>query len=611
MPQPVHQRPRRTDRDVPRPGRRARAGLALVATAGLVLAACSSSKKAADTTTAAAGTTAAATDTTAAASPADTTAAAATDSTASAAAETTAAAAADTTPAAAGGGAARQLVIARDMDINSLDVSRSYCDTCQIVNTAVYETLVTLDVNDPNKELARLATSWDANADNTVFTFKLNPAAKFADGSAVEAKDVKWSWERLGNLKGSASYLMTGIKSIDVPDATTVVATFSAPNSAFLPIVAASYLGIINSDVATAQGASAAADAATADKAEPWFLKNSAGSGPYAIESYTQGDALVLKRNDAYWGPTKPVFPKITIKEVKDSASQLQQLQQGDADIAMQIAVDSLSQLDGNNKITAKTVDSFNYVYIALSPGATGGENLKDANVRKAIAMAIDYDGAIEALVAGKGKKQASPIPNGFLGSKDLALPTFDAAKAGELLKAAGKDAGFTLDATYPKANVYGVDFDLMMQKIQQDLKKVKIDLKLTPVEFPQWAEKIDKQGIPVTAVYFAPDHSDSSQYVQYFGEVAGSSWAGRAGGGKAGKPLDNPKEAALLTAALGASGDAKAKAYTDLGQAMIDDAVIIPIVNPQLVLANAADITGMHYSACCNLDLGLLGLKG
>jgi peptide/nickel transport system substrate-binding protein len=43
----------------------------------------------------------------------------------------------------------------------------------------------------------------------------------------------------------------------------------------------------------------------------------------------------------------------------------------------------------------------------------------------------------------------------------------------------------------------------------------------------------------------------------------------------------------------------------------MLDDAIIFPIVNPQLVLATAADITGMHYSACCNLDLGLLGVSG
>ena len=505
---------------------------------------------------------------------------------------------------------ARELVIARDMDTNSTDPSRAYCDTCQIFMTAIYETLITLDPADPNTQIPRLATKWEANADNTVFTFTLNPDAKFADGSAVEPKDVKWSWERLANVKGSASYLMAGFKSVDTPDATTVVVTFGAPNSAFLPIVAAGYMGIVNSDVATENGASAGADAATADKGEPWFLKNSAGSGPYALESYTQGDSLILKRNDAYWGARKPVFPRITFKQVKDSASQLQQLQQGDADIAMQLSVDSLSQLDGNDKVTTNIVDSYNYVYIALSPGAVGAEEMKDVNVRKAIGMAIDYPGAIDALVAGKGKTQASPIPNGFLGSKGLPLPTYDLATAQEMLKAAGKEGGFSLDATYPKVNVYGVDFDLMMQKVQQDLKKVKIDLKLTPVEFPQWADKINKQGIPVTAVYFAPDHSDSSQYVQYFGAIPDSSWAGRAGGGSAGKPLLNDAEVTGLAAALAASGDAKAKAYTDLGQAMIDDAVIFPIVNPQLVLAHASDITGMHYSACCNLDLALLGLK-
>ena len=587
-------------------GRRPRRIAPIVLIAGtLFFAGCSSAKKASSTSAAtetiAAETSGALSETTAT----DTAAGSVAD-TAGTAANTAVTATTVATTVADG----RELVVARDMDTNSLDPARAYCDTCQIYLTAVYETLITLDPKNPNTTLPRLATKWEANADNTVFAFTLNPAAKFADGSAVEAKDVKWSWERLANVKGSASYLMSGVKSVTTPDAATVIVTFSAPNSAFLPIVAAGYMGITNSDIASAQGANAAADAATSDKGEPWFLKNSAGSGPFALESYTQGDSLVMKRNDAYWGAKKSVFPKVTFKQVKDSASQLQQLQQGDADIAMQLAIDSLSQLDGNDKVTTSIVDSYNYVYIALSPGAVGAEDMKDANVRRAIGMAIDYEGAINALVAGKGKTQASPIPNGFIGSKDLPLPKYDVAGAQALLKAAGKEAGFSLDATYPKVNVYGVDFDLMMQKLQQDLKKIKIDLKLTPVEFPQWADKMGAQGIPVTAVYFAPDHSDSSQYVQYFGMVPDSSWAGRAGGGKAGKPIDNPKESELLKAALAASGDAKTKAYTDLGQEMIRDAIIFPIVNPQLVLASAADITGMHYSACCNLDLALLGLE-
>lgn len=505
----------------------------------------------------------------------------------------------------------RELVIDRDMDLTTLDLSLTYCDTCQIFNTAVYETLITVDPADPNTLLPRLATSWEANTDNTVFTFKLDPAAKFDDGSAVESKDVKFSWERLANMKGSASYLMAGLESIDTPDAGTVVATFSAANSAFLPIVAASYLGIMNSDVAAEQGATSAADAATTDKAGDWFLSNSAGSGPYKLESYTQGDKLVLARNDNYWGPKKPVFPKVTLVQVKDSSSQLQQLQSGDADIAMQISVDSVGQLEGTADVTTKIVDSYNFVYIALGPGAAGGEKLQDVNVREAIKLAVDYDGAIEALVAGKGKKQASPIPNGFTGSADLPLPEYNLDEAKKLLSDAGLADGFDLDATYPDANVYGVDFNLMMQKIQQDLAKVNINVNLTPVQFPDWATRIGDTGIPLTAVYFAPDHTDTGQYIQYFGLIPNSFWAASAGGGAAGTPMDNPKESELLAQALASSGDAKAKAYTDAGQQMIDDQIVIPIVNTQLVLASRSDITGMHYSACCNLDLSLLGLAG
>ena len=559
-----------------RVGRRALLGA--VATAALVLAACgSSSKSSTNTSVAGSG--------------------------------STVAGAAASTASTVGGKGARELVIARDMDINSLDPGRAYCDTCQIFLTAVYETLIGLDTNDPSKQVPRLATKWEANADNTLFTFTLNPKATFADGSPVTSTDVKWSWERLANAKGSASYMMDGLDSITVPDAATVVVKFKAPNSAFLPIVSASYLGITNSKAATDQAKALNGPGADGDTAEAFFQKGvSLGSGPYEITSYTEGDKLVLKRNEKYWG-TKPVFPVVTMKQVKDSSAQLQQLQQGDVDVAMQISFNSLKELQGSDKVKSKTVDSYNYIYIALSPGATGAENMKDPKVREAMRDAVDYQGMIDATVSGNGKAQASPIPNGFQGAKDLALPKQDLTKAAQLMKDAGKDAGFSLDAIYPKVNVYGVDFDVMMQKVQQDLKKIKIDLKLQPVEFPQWSDTIKATGIPVTAVYFAPDHTDSSQYVQYFGMTEGSSWAGRAGGGKAGAPIINPAEADLLTKAQAASGDAKTKLYTQLGQAMVDDLVIMPMVNPQLVLAYAKDITNMHYSACCNLEVAQLGL--
>ncbi len=498
----------------------------------------------------------------------------------------------------------RELVIARAMDLSTLDPQRGYCDTCQIIYTALYERLVVIDPADARTVLPGLAESWEANEDNTSFTFSLAEDAVFSDGSPVEAKDVKWSFERLVNLQGSASFLLAGLSSIETPDDKTVVVNFSAPNSALLAIVAAPYLGIVNSDVAIENGASAEADAASTDNAEEWFLSNSAGSGAYVLTSYTAGESVELAANENYWG-TAPVFTDVTMNEVTDSSSQVQQLQQGDVDIAMQVSPDALSQIEGDPAITTEIVDSYNFTYIALLPAAEGGEPLADLRVREAIRMAIDYDSMIDTLVGGYGAKQGSPIPNGFEGSEEVALPEFDLDGALALMEEAGYADGFTVSATYPKIVAYGVDLDLQMQAVQQDLAEIGVDLELNPVDFTQWITVVTTTGTPVTAVYFAPDHTDSSQYVQYFGDVAQggliNGWTGTV----------SQEQTDLLAQALAQSGDERVTTYQQLAESMAADAFVLPIVNPQLILAFASDVTGVEYSPCCNLEISKLGLTG
>ncbi len=122
------------------------------------------------------------------------------------------------------------------MDINSLDPSRTWCDTCIVVKGGVYQTLVTVDPNNPARLIPDLATSWQSNADSTQFTFNLNPKAKFADGSPVTSADVKWSFDREVNLAGGASFMFAGYKGTETPHPETAIVTFSAPDSPFLQI---------------------------------------------------------------------------------------------------------------------------------------------------------------------------------------------------------------------------------------------------------------------------------------------------------------------------------------------------------------------------------------
>lgn len=492
------------------------------------------------------------------------------------------------------------LVIARAFDFNSLDPARGWCDSCQIYLTNVYETLVGLDAD--NKTLKpRLAVSWEANADQTRYTFKLDPDAKFSDGSPVEAKDVKWSWERLHNVKGGPSFMMDGITGIEAPDAHTVVVTMAGPNSEFLGILTAPYTGVVNSDVAAANGANANADADSTDTAEGWFLANSAGSGPYMLASYKPDDELRFTANPHYTRG-KVGVSEVVMRHTKDAVAQAQMLESGAADIAMQIDPDSAKRLPAD-KVTATTVPSYNFLYVALSPGAKGNKVPLTKEVREAISLALDYDGIIQFTVGGSGNPQASPIPNGFPGTANLPLPGQDLAKARELMAKAGHADGFEIDAIFPNMNVYGVDLSLMMQKVQQDLAQIGVRAQLTPVEFSVWRTHISGDGIPMTAVFYAPDYYGSAQYVQYFAMIEGTPWWKRAGG--ANDPsVTNPREADLLKQALASPESGKEAIYHQLGLEMISDKVILPVVSPNLVLAHGNSITGVRYSACCNLPI-------
>lgn len=492
------------------------------------------------------------------------------------------------------------LVVGRSMDVNSLDPSRAFCDTCQIYLTAVYEPLLTLGA-DNQTLVPKLATSWENNADFTEFTFNLNPDAVFSDGSPVEASDVVWSFERLRNLKGSPSFLMDGTKSIEAVDTHTVKITVEAPNSEFLNKVSAPYTGILNAEAAMAGGAVGDETADTADGAEGWFLENSVGSGPFVLANYAPEDELRLARNDAYYADA-PAFSEVVITQIQDAVSQAQALETGSVDIAMQIDPDTAASLNSPD-VTTEVVASFNFVYFAFMPGSEGMKDKLTPEVREALTYAVDYDGMLEFTVGGNGKKIAAPIPNGFPGTANLTPRAQDVDKAKAMLADAGLGDGFSMVAVYPNDNVYGVDLNIMMQKLQQDFAQVGVEVTLKPVTYPVWREDMASGQADLTAVYYAPDYFGSGQYAAYFGMTEGSTWVARAGY-QSPELVINAKEGDIYAEALAASGDAAAAKYEELAREMMADNIIIPLVSPDLVLAYRNDIDGVRYSACCNLPL-------
>jgi len=499
------------------------------------------------------------------------------------------------------------IVYARAMDINSLDPHRAWCDTCKIYVGTVYETLVGL-APDNKTVVPKLAKSWDVSKDSKTFTFHLDERAVFSDGSPVEAKDVKWSLERLKNLKEGPSMFVEGIEKIETPDSRTVVVTVNTWPSEFLGQLATPYPCVVNSDVASANGALAGPDAASKDQAEGWFLKNSAGSAAFVLDTYRPDEELRFKRNEKYWG-AKPLIRQVVMREVKDSVSQAQMLESGMVDIATQIDSDTAKTIK-DSEVVVKSLPSFNFVYVGLVPGAKNNQVPLTPKVREAIALSLDYKGIINVTVGGAGRLQATAIPNGFPGTENLPMPEQNLAEAKKLLAEAGLSDGFEIEAVYPNMNQYGVDFGIMMQKVQQDLNKVGIKVTLQPVTFAVWLDRIKEGSIPMTALWYAPDYYGSAQYVTYFTMTPGARWYGRAGGGTELPELLNQREVELMAKASQADEAEANKLYHEIALEMIKDRIILPTVNPDLLFAYRKNLTGVRWDISSELPFREFGKK-
>jgi peptide/nickel transport system substrate-binding protein len=466
------------------------------------------------------------------------------------------------------------LIIARNIDdYVTNDVHRTYEYTSQILDTAAYDTLVTVDAPDFTKIQPRLATSWTVSPDGTTYTFKLRPGVKFTSGNPLTANDVRFSLRRLKNLKDNPSFFMDPVKDIQVVDDLTVRIVLSAPDASFLAALAAVPCGVADSKTVMAKGGTDADDAKDKDKATEHLNNQSEGSGPYKLASFTKNVEAVLERNAGYWGK-KPHFAKIIIKHVPSGTTQREMVERGDADIAHDFDVDIVAKVTPGPRIQIVEGLSMNQVYIALNNKAEVSKELADARVRRAISYAIDYDGIIKGLVRGAGDRAPAMIPLGILGADKAMNRNRDLAKAKQLLAEAGYPSGFSVKLTYWTATLLGVAAEPLAAKLQADLAQVGIKATLDPRERSVAISEYRAGKPQIMLASWSPDFLDPDPWADAF-----------YGAGPVPKRVTyaNPKVRDIIATAK-KEQDAKKREglYKELTRIAMDDAPTIMLIQPK-----------------------------
>jgi peptide/nickel transport system substrate-binding protein len=487
------------------------------------------------------------------------------------------------------------LVIDTAFSIETTDPGHTYDPTGNMIAKALYETLVDFEGSDVSTPVPGLA-SWEQNDSATEFTFTLEGDRVFSDGSPIEAKDVVFSLQRIQGMEDAKPNFLLGGLTITEVDDKTITFTSETPLLQLPAILANPALGIVNSDVVIENGGSTDGS----DSAQKFLDGESAGSGPFVLDTLDLSSQVVLTKNDEYNGDEESAYSRVVVRNVSESATQLANLKGGDSMVAMDLNGDQVAGL--GDDLSVDSVPSGQTIFLLLNQGEAGGE-LANVKIAEAIRYALDYDALLE--LAGAGAVQATGvIPPGFEGSLDTGV-TQDLDKAKAALAEAGY-TGQTLKLQFPNDYpVGGVEFTPLAERVQAQLEDAGIAVELAPAPF---ATELDAyvNGTEGFGLWFwGPDYADSANFLPFGpGLKVGlrSGWAAEA----------NPEIAEIAANAASATdADERTALFTEFAEAMQAEGPFVPLIVPGRNIASAGDVTGAVYNSVWEMDIAEIAPAG
>ncbi|WHA44147.1 ABC transporter substrate-binding protein [Agrobacterium larrymoorei] len=352
-----------------------------------------------------------------------------------------------------------------------------------------------------------IAQKWEQNDTATEFTLHLKSGVTFSDGEPLDAKavvanlDIWYAGRKNEGINPIGLFPKTYDRA-EAIDATTVKVYFKKPTLGFIPTLG--YHGsILISPKTLAQPASVQAD-----------LGKTAGSGPYVVESWKEGDHVTLvKRKDYNWGPeavghTGPAYlDTITYKLVTEPSLRVASVQSGQADVAYNASPQELKSLkeEGFTIATPRYLGFVNgwAVNTKLPP-------YDDVKVRQALQSGINRQEIIDTVYTPDWKFPTSFIQSNVPGATDHSdLLAYNPDKAEKLLDEAGwkkgadgfrsKD-GKTLELTL-HSTPYLATSKAIDELISQQLAKIGWKTVIRAYDVVTFGEKV-KYGSPTVPVY-------------------------------------------------------------------------------------------------------------
>ncbi len=304
-----------------------------------------------------------------------------------------------------------------------------------------YDSLVGLSAADLTPEKTTgLAQDWTNTSDGKTWTFNLRPNVKWQDGQPLTAADVAFTINYIvDNNNANWIAYMTNIKKATAVDPSTVRIDCSAPQPALLtnlgevPILPEHVWSKIPVKVAT--------------KSWP-NTPPIVGSGPFQCVQWKKSDYLVMQANKDYWRGA-PHVDQVVFQMYTNADTMGQDMKAGALDACSGLLQAQMTMLSHEPGVVAKAIEVNGYDELGFNcytdGPSLGNPVLKDWKFRQALQWAVDKDKLCQIAYGGLAKPADTVITADYYQDPDWHWTppadqayTFDLAKAGQMLDAAG-----------------------------------------------------------------------------------------------------------------------------------------------------------------------------
>jgi peptide/nickel transport system substrate-binding protein len=310
-----------------------------------------------------------------------------------------------------------------------------------------------------------LATSWSANADATVWTFKIRQGVKFNDGTPMTVDDVVYSFKSQCDPK-SASNALSVFAGTLAPDGvvkvddTTVAFHLQQADGSFVDATSPNNYNMIIVPNGYDYGD---------------YQKSFIGTGRFKMVSYTPNVGATFVRNPHYWGraalPAKTEFTFYATDPAVSAA-----LEAGSIDTIDQFTVSTSPQLlNGNFHVIALKASSHRELSMR-----TDIHPFTSKYVRQAIAYTLDRPATVAALFKGYAEpgndNPFAPVFRATVGPPTVPQRAKNLTLAKQLLAKGGVPRGFST----PLLTENDEEIPQLAEIVKQAAAQIGVDIGLT-----------------------------------------------------------------------------------------------------------------------------------